>query len=336
MKKIYLFTIMFSLFSLGVAAQPVITYNGNAPQIGDHIYASGVPYGSSFDPGQAGGNQSWDFSNVEPIISMETIAVDPASTPNAADFPEATIAFHDPNSAYEDYSYSQITSSAMFYLGVNDGYGNATLLTDSRKEMQYPFSYNDTYTDTYSFASSSAIMLIHKSGTITTTADAWGSVKTPAGTYNSTLRLKKEGVYTDSVWNTGGDLMSVTTNSLTNYLWYTATSHYFVLGIEVTDEGASGISWSSSANGIKDNLLISQINVFPNPADNIINVKIAEGIAEELEIDLVSLSGEKLTQLTKSRSHQFSADISLLPSGVYFLRFKNGSGNIMTKKFVKQ
>ncbi len=334
MKKIYLFTILLSLFYISLAAQPVITYSGNAPQIGDHFYASGVPYGSSFDPGPAGGNQSWDFSSVQPLISTENIAVDPASTPNAADFPEANIAFTDPENLV--FSYSQITSSALIHLGNDQGSGNIFPYTDSRIEMQYPFSYNDTYSDTYSFVYSSPLMVIHTSGTITATADAWGSVKTPAGTYNSTLRIKKEKVSTDSTWNGDGVLMNVATDSFTSYEWYTATSHYFVLSIGIDSDGVSSIAWSSSANGINDNPLLSQITVYPNPADNIINVKIANGISEALEIDLVSLSGKKLTQLTKTRSHQFSTDIRRFPSGVYFLRFKNSSGNIMTKKFVKQ
>ncbi len=333
MKKNYLFTIILILFALGVVAQPVITYSGNAPQIGDHIYTSAVPYGSSFDPGPAGGNQSWDFSDVQPIISMENIAIDPASTPNAADFPEATIAFSDPENLI--FSYSQITSSALIHLGNDQGSGNVLPYTDSRKEMQYPFSYNDTYSDTYSFASLSSVMLIHESGTITATANAWGSVKTPAGTYNSTLRVKKVMVFTDSVWNTEGDLMNVTSDSFTSYEWYTATSHYFVLSIGVDSDGASSIAWTSSANGIKDNPLLSQINVFPIPADNIINVKIAEGKSEDMVIDLISSSGKELKPLTKTGNRQFSADISRLPSGIYFLRFKNGSGNIVAKEFIK-
>ncbi len=336
MKKNTLFTIVCSLLLWGVAAQPVITCNGNAPQIGDRFVYSGVPYGFSFDPGPAGGNQSWDFSDVQSIISVETVVVDPASTPNAADFSDATIAFHDPNTSDNDYSYSQITSSAWIHLGAIDGFGNSSPYTDPRIEMQYPFSYNNTYTDTYSFASVSSVMIIHESGTITATADAWGSVKTPAGTYNNTLRMKKEEVFTDSTWNNAGDLMSVVTDSYTRYEWYTATSHYCVLSIGVTSDGVSGISWISSTNSIKDNPLLSQIAVFPIPADNVVNVKLTAGIADKMEITVVNLTGQQLMRLAKTGSNRFSANISQLPSGIYFLRIKNGSGNIMTKKFVKQ
>ena len=332
MKKIYLITII-CLIASGITAQPVITYSGNAPKIGDHFYYSGVPYGSTYDPGPAGGNQSWDFSDVQSVISIENIAVDPASTPNAADFPEATVAFTDHDNLI--FSYSQITSSAMFHLGDDQGSGNVFPYTDSRKEMQYPFSFNDSYSDTYSFAFPSAVMLIHESGTITATADAWGSVKTPAGTYNSTLRIKKEEVIIDSVWNTGGDLMSVTTHSLTDYEWYTASSHYYVLAIEVTDDGTSGISWLSSPNGIAANGILSQAVIFPNPARNIINAKLSGDASDKMEINVVNLTGQQLMPLVKTGNGRFSADISQLPQGVYFLEIKNSSGNCVTKKFIK-
>jgi len=339
MKKNYLITIISCLFTLGMAAQPVITYNGNAPQIGDVYNVSGIPYGSTFDPGPAGGGQSWDFSDVQPTLSMGTTAVNPASTPFADDFPEATISFRDNDPSYESYNYWQLSNSEMFILGIGTDPGpNQTIIhyLDSRKMMQYPFAFNDTYTDTYYYAYPSAIMLIHRRGTITATADAWGSVITPAGTYNSTLRIKKEKVYTDSVWNNGGDLMNVSTQSLTDYEWYTASSHYPVLNIEVTDEGASGISYSSLVGGIEDNALLSQISIYPNPADDIINVKLTDAVTDKMEIDIVNLKGQQLAQLEKTGNNQFSADISGLVPGVYFLKIKSSPGKSVSARFIKR
>jgi len=339
MKKNYIISIIACLITIGITAQPVITHNGNAPQIGDVWSVSGIPYGSSFDPGPAGGGQSWDFSDIQPTLSMSGAAVDPASTPFADDFPEANIAYVNIPST-NTYSYHQISTSEMFYVGVGMDPGTSTEninhFPDAIKGMQYPFSFNDVYTDTYFFIFPSDLMLIHERGTITATADAWGSVKTPAGTYNSTLRIKKEKVYTDSVWNTGGDLMSVTTHSLTDYEWYTTTSHYPVLSIEVTDDGASGISYASSVTGIEDNPLLSQISIYPNPADDIINVKLADGITEKLEIAIVSQMGQQLMQLAETGNNQLSADISGLAPGVYFLRIKSSSGNYATSRFIKR
>ena len=337
MKKYYLIATIACLLTSTMAAQPVITYSGNAPQIGDVYYASGVPYGSSFDPGPAGGNQSWDFSDIQPIISVSAAVVDAASTPFADDFPEATIAYVNVPST-NTYSYHQLTTSEMFYVGVGSSPGTSNEdinhFPDAKKEMQYPFSYNDVYTDTYFYIFPSELMLIHERGTITATADAWGSVKTPAGTYNSTLRVKEEESYTDSVWNIGGTLMSVTTYSLTNYNWYTATSHYPVLSIEVTEEGASSIAYSSQTGGIEDNPLLSQITIYPNPVDDIIHVKLSDVVTDKMEINIVSLTGQQLMHLENTGNRQYSADISSLSPGIYFLRTKNSSGNMATSKFI--
>ncbi len=337
MKKNYIITIIACLFTIGISAQPVINYSGNAPQIGDVYNVSGTL--GSFDPGPAGGGQSWDFSDVQPTISAGVIAVDPALTPFADDFPEATIAFRDNDPSLESYNYWQLTTSEMFTLGIGTDPGsNQTIIhyPDSRKMMQYPFAFNDTYTDTYFYAYPSALMLIHRRGTITATADAWGSVKTPAGTYNNTLRIEKEKVYTDSVWNAGGDLMNVTTHYETDYEWYTASSHYPVLQIEVTEAGSFSLSYSSLIGGIEDNPLLSQISIYPNPADDIINVKLSDGITDKIEINIVSLMGQQLTQLEEAGNHQFSADISGLAPGVYFLTIKSSSGNYATSRFIKR
>ncbi len=336
MKKNYFIIILACLFTIGITAQPVITYNGNAPQIGDSYNLSGT-FGT-FDPGLAGGGQSWDFSDVQPTISAGVTAVDPASTPFTDDFPEASIAFHDNDNSLETYNYWQLISSELFFLGMGSDPGtNPDIIhySDPRKIMQYPFAFNDTYTDSYFYAYPSAVMLLHRRGTIIAMADAWGSVKTPAGSYNSTLRIKKVKTYTDSVWNTGGDLMSVTPHTETDFEWYTATSHYPVLHIQVTEAGTS-LSYTSLAEGIEDNPLLSQFSIYPNPADDIINVKLSDGISGKVEISLLSQMGQQLTQFKETGNRQFSADIKGLAPGVYFIRIKSSSGNQATSKFIKR
>jgi hypothetical protein len=334
MKKYYLLTTLVCLFGTTILAQPVITYSGNAPQIGDVYNVSGA-FGT-YDPGQTGGNRHWDFSSVQPTISTESIAVNPASTPFAADFPDATISFSDTDPSYELYNYWEITNSEMSMLGMaSDPGANQTIIhyPDPRIMIKYPFAYNDTYTDTYYYTYPSALMLIHRRGTIIATADAWGSVKTPADSYSSTLRIKKEKVYTDSVWNTGGELMSVTTHNETEYQWYTATSHYPVLDIQVTEAGSS-LSYNSLAGGVENNWLTSQVTVWPNPADDIINVKLSDAVNDKIEIEIVSLTGQPLSRLNNTGNRQFSADVSKLTSGVYLLRLKGSSGSSTTSRFI--
>ena len=336
MKKFYFITIIACLFTMGLTAQTVITYDGNAPQIGDVYYMSGKI--GSFDPGPSGGGQSWDFSYVQVPTLGKMTAVDPSSTPFVSDFPEATIAFIDDDPSIESYNYWLLTGSELFSLGFGTDPGNNQEINhyaDTKKTMQYPFAYNDSYSDSYLIVTSYIVMTIHSGGTITATADAWGSVKTPAGTYNNTLRIKKVNDYVDSVWNIEGDLMSTTPHTEIDYEWYTATSHYPVLHIQVTEAGTS-MSFTSLVGGIEDNPLLSQINIYPNPADDIINVKLSDAVSGKVEISLLSQKGELLTQLTETGNHQFYANISGLAAGAYFIKIKDSSGNYATSKFIKQ
>ena len=205
MKKKNIILIVICLMGISITAQPVITHDGNAPQI-DDIYASSGDFGS-FDPGPDGAGQSWDFSDITPTFSSLATVVTPGSTPFADEFPEATVAFHYTGDA-ESYSYAEVTNSEMFNDGVGFDPGGANEYvihyTDAVKLMNYPFSFSDSYTDTY-YADYTIVegMLTHEWGNVTVTADAWGSVTTPAGTFGNTLRVKREMVYTDSVWMMG-------------------------------------------------------------------------------------------------------------------------------------
>ncbi|RLD86710.1 MAG: hypothetical protein DRJ09_11520, partial [Bacteroidetes bacterium] len=204
MKKNYLVMVAICLTSLSLTAQPLITYNGNAPQIGDIYHFSGD--NGSYDPGPAGANQNWDFSNIPSSFSSTETAVTPESTPFAGDFPEASIAFHYTGDN-EAYSYAEVSTSAMLNdgVGLDPGGDNEYIIhyTDAVMLMQYPFSYSDTYTDSYFSAYTFEGMLTHEWGNIIVTADAWGSVSTPVDTYNNTLRVKSERIFTDSVWMSG-------------------------------------------------------------------------------------------------------------------------------------
>ena len=335
MKKNYYVIIVISLLSLGLTAQPIITYNGNAPQIGDTYELAGD--NGSYDPGPSGANQNWDFSDITPTLFNSETAITPESTPFADDFPEATIAFHYTGDN-ESYSYAQVSTTEMLNDGVgfDPGSENEFFIhyTDAVKLMQYPFSFSDTYTDTYFSAYNLAELLTHERGNITVTADAWGSVSTPENTYSNTLRVKKERISTDSVWMSG-IFLYVNTTTQTDYEWYTATSHTPVISISITDDGSS-VSYRTDGVGIgEEQFLQSQINIYPNPATNRINVKLPKGNKTDMDIYIFDLQGKQVTQLKKTGVSQFSADISSLAPGEYVVAIKGNSTQYIAKRFIK-
>ena len=336
MKKKYFIIVIICLTSLGLTAQTVITYNGNAPQIGDVYNFSGA-YGS-FEPGSSGAGQNWDFSDIDPtFFNVETV-VTPQSTPFVDDFPEANTAFHYTGDN-ESFSYAQISTSEMLNdgIGLDPGGENEYFIhyTDAVKIMQYPFSFSDTYTDSYYSAYSlTDEMLTIEWGDITVTADAWGSVSTPAGTYNNTLRVKSERVYTDSVW-VSGLFLYANTYTQTDYEWYTATSHTPVISISITGDGSS-VTYRTDALGI-DNALLgqSQINAYPNPATNTINISLPEGSNGNMDIYIFDIQGKQIAQLKKIGHNQFSANIGSLAPGEYVISVETNSTNYTTTKFIK-
>jgi len=338
MKKSYIIIIAICLMRLGITAQPVITHNGNAPQIGDIYNQSGA--NGNFDPGPNGAGQNWDFSDITPTLSLSGTTVTPASTPFSGDFPESNIAFHYTGSGdYESYSYAEINTTEMLNdgIGMEPGTANEFIIhyTDAVKIMQYPFAFNDSYTDTY-FTSYSVYgdMLTHEYGNIIVTADAWGSVSTPAATYTSTLRVKSERTYTDSVW-VSGNFLSASTHTQTDYEWFTATSHTPVLSISVREDGTSAI-YSTSAVGIEEeNLLQSQISLYPNPATDRINIKLPKGSTGHTDISIYDLTGKQIMYLKKIGNNLFSANISSLVPGEYVIRMNSSTKNFITKRFIK-
>ena len=336
MKKFYIITTIICLFTVGLTAQPVITHNGNAPQIGDVYHFSGTS--GSFDPGAPGGNQSWNFSDINPTSSNTVTVVSPGSTPFAGVFTESTHSFHYTGSS-ELYSYAEVNASGFLNdgIGVDPGGVDETVIhyTNPVKLMQYPFSFNNTYTDTY-FAvySMTEGMVIHENGTIAVNADAWGSITTPAGTYNNTLRVKEERNYTDSIFM-DGVFVYVTSFTQTDYEWYTATSHTPVFSLSETGDGTS-VTYRSETVGIEETPLLTQVSVYPNPADNTLNIRLPEGDMENAEISVVNLTGQQMLQFKNNGNLQLQADISGLAPGVYMLRIKSSTGNYTTSKFIKR
>lgn len=80
---------------------------------------------------------------------------------------------------------------------------------------------------------------------------------------------------------------------------------------------------------ITDNIE-DQINIYPVPADNFINID----LPENTEFRIVSLDGRVITGFKDSKDNS-SLDISNLQKGIYFVQILN-SGKYYSKKFIKR
>lgn len=74
----------------------------------------------------------------------------------------------------------------------------------------------------------------------------------------------------------------------------------------------------------------TKINVYPNPAADVLNFQIPENRLESVEV--VNSSGKLMLKKTKLESNFLN--IKGLPSGMYFLKVKDQQGQIFLKQFV--
>jgi len=174
---------LLSSAALGAAtltAQPTLTQATNSFTIGLSRTLNYSPYA---DPGPAGSSQSWNFAalTVDSTATVQWVA--PAATTSGALFPQTTIA-----EVWDVTSFSEQTATGLYVHGT-DEQGTVVALTDSRRALAWPFTYADSWTDTYAGAYSVQGIDVTRSGTYGGEADAYGTLELPWGTVAGALRV---------------------------------------------------------------------------------------------------------------------------------------------------
>ncbi len=93
-------------------------------------------------------------------------------------------------------------------------------------------------------------------------------------------------------------------------------------------------------SSIKENSLNYEVNLYPNPASDLVNVRIASKNAkdENLSVSIVDAIGRTVYSAQErfnGSTALYSMNVSNLENGVYFIRIQSNSG-LVTKTFVKK
>jgi len=339
MKRYISIIVLSWLFTGLIYAQPSITYE-HAPKIGDVFY--NAYFETPVDPGPGGANQTWDFADVTSTSTDQINVISPSGTPFVNLFPEANITFYFENENGEIYSYADLSSTEFLSwgTGVVADTGNIIMHnSDPEKQMEFPFSYQDSFTDDFYVPFEAMGFTIHRRGTSTVTADAWGSIHTPETTYNNVLRVKNESTIIDSMWM-GNIFFVTTTSSSTDYTWYTGDDGYPVFTVNIsqseqsTDTTGSYKTVTQSVWETTNNL--NNIQIYPNPATNNLFVSIPSSNEGDLNISLIDLTGKELISRNSdliTQNNLIHLDLSGISPGIYFLRVSN-ERNTITKKVI--
>ena len=175
-------------------------------------------------------------------------------------------------------------------------------------------------------------MLIHEHGTIIVTADAWGTIVTPTGTYN-TLRVKSARTYTDSVW-VSGIFISANTYSQTSYEWYTDSSHTPVFSISITQDGSTASYRTDNVTHVEKQMSpTTHVNIFPNPVTDHFTI---QSDKEFISIKIFSLEGSLISDISATNPiSQRTIPFNNISKGSYILKIGFKDGTSVTKSIIK-
>jgi hypothetical protein len=168
-----------------LVAQPTLTRDVNFPQV-DNLFNRMSCDTANVQPGVAGADVSWDFSNLDVATGFTSgTYVLPSATLFAGNFPGANLAEEFGDGSATFYNVSNAQSDLMGFVQVSTGGNVVVNYTNPQTIMQFPFTYGDNFTDdaTRQYATIT--------GDITTevTADAYGLLTLPNGNFQNVLRI---------------------------------------------------------------------------------------------------------------------------------------------------
>jgi hypothetical protein len=348
MKK--LTPILILLFAIYTAnSQPVLTGSMN-PQIGDRYKVDFYEDVNNLDPGPQGANVTWNFSSVAGTYHQGDfyIVVDPATTPfyDSAAVAEATICVRPEDLSQGGiYEYAKCNNNLLETLAVASADASGAPVsfikyTDPQIGMQYPFTMGDSYSDVHDgmmIMSNMGFYFWRDSSFVVTEADAYGSITTPAATYNNVIRIKRTTYQStwnrfapESPWMFMGMFQSV------DYDWFNPSIGVNVFGIHKdldlpTFDGVDVLTYYNSPVGLGDTEVSTNIQIAPNPAIDYFQVMNSRN-AVILEYTLYDIAGNMVMH---SAFDGQKINVSGLCSGHYIVELKS-TQNVIRKQLIIQ
>ncbi|MBK6755348.1 MAG: hypothetical protein IPG69_17610 [Flavobacteriales bacterium] len=323
-----------TIMACTAAAQPTLTSGTYSPVPGELF--TGTSMGLSW-PGPGGAGQTWDFSNLVGAAGGLNNYVDPVITLGGALFPTATVANQYPG--FDNAFYYEATSAGYSELGFYAPPSNVRSCSDPILLMSYPLTFGSSYTDGFSCSETGGVYDVVRYGTITMTADAYGTLILPYGTFTDCLRLHEVRDFIDAF------------SSLPDSGFVTRDYYHFVrpgihaslltMGTQVYTQGTSTIisegttmldplsTWIDPVGGAAGLMLLA-----PNPATDRVELFVPSG--DVTAVELCDATGRTLRSWTIRAGAQHAVlDLSGLPCGVHVVRIVRADGSAEVQRLLK-
>ena len=333
MKKLYILIAVLYTSILPIHAQLNLTLASHGYVPGD-VYTYFYGDTTNFNPGLGGQNVSWAFNGWNIVPMLNTINyIDPASTPYASSFPNASFAWEKEGS----YVYYKSGSSGFFTEGIADS-NNTLVYSDDEQMRPFPFTFNTNSSDYFSGSVTNAGIRIARNGQINSIGDGWGKLDINGKTFYNVLRVKMIQDMSDYQINVStGDTAAETHYKTTTYHWYRSSSKNPIINYSETKfyKNKSTIPYMTNKEIFVDNTATSindnraeQINftIYPNPTNGLVNLETKLPGSAKLNIEVTNMNGQLVySEIVDNKaivlSHTF--DVSNLSQGIYTVKIFN-------------
>jgi len=361
MKKNYVSLLTGCFFALGLnlalAQSPTIT-TANLPVVGTAFgeradsTAGDLP-NFTVTAGSASA-QSWNYSTQ--FVNTYTTGINfasPSGLPGASSFPSANLGETNAGTSVFFTTNSSGLSIDGYYANFGTGIGYVTVpYTGGELVIPTPFTYGNSRVN--SFSSTYSVSTTYSSTTYTSknvqhstrtlTADAFGSLTTPAGTYGNTLRIKAYQVNIDTQFvylgaNASGTPISTTPSrdSSLDYEWVQNGTPVLLMEIDMNGAGTS-VTGANYTTGVTTGIVslpsaFASLSLYPNPATVATSFTYENKYATHVSIDLFDLSGRLITNLANENQSAGQQTLPIdtkalgLNAGLYFIRISGTNGS---------
>jgi len=318
MKKALSLFYFFTLLQGIVYSQSTLTYDNTSPQVGESFVLHTFDV-LGINAGNSGLNIFWDFSGIASGSSETVNMVNPSATPQGSNFPNSVVAYKLNNT----WEYLKSDINEFSRNGFVTPNGIVIKYSKPQQLFSFPFTYNSVVNDSFSGQYTSNGNNVFRHGVSTTTADGYGTLLLPFGTYYNVLRLQYEEEYQDDV---NGVPQMTYLNII--YEWYQIGTHFPLLTLTFTTiNGATnkyGYFIDQNSIGINNqNARIHEIKTYPNPASKLLNIEFSELYSEEIYLEVINSNGQPVLNESIKNKHHHQINTSVLTAGLYLVRIKH-------------
>lgn len=321
----YSLALMFSLCTLFVLAQPTLNESNMMP-----MQSTIMNFNSSTAEvdNPAGENMMWDNTNVFGTPNTSYTVINPLWTPFTKDFSDVNWALtQDQTTLF----FNTVDTGLVYYGGVEGS--TVIYYSDPQEFFSFPFTEGDTHYDEYTGSFSQDGVDYSRTGTVETTANGWGTMMLPNGTYDDVVRCEIVESMED---------VSLVINYTLDFeytVFYAPSTGYWIMqygeAVYADDQGSNQVIpftvyLNDIETGIEDQATAPlKLNAYPNPAGDFLNL---ENATTGSVLQIFSLEGKVVySGLIDGQP----IDVAHLPSGTYSASVI-GKHSVQSIKFIKQ